>query len=155
MKDELGDRMKMYEGKEAQREFIPILPILARLDGRAFHTFCHKMEKPFDAGFHATMTRVTKTLVEESNARVGYTQSDEISLLFHSENFKSQVFFNGSIMKMTSTLAAVASVEFNYEWGELVGNHKPTFDCRCWQLPDKAEVANYFLWQYFLKFQLI
>lgn len=31
--DDLGDRMKMYEGQEAGRHFIPHLPIIARMDG--------------------------------------------------------------------------------------------------------------------------
>ena len=39
MSDTFGDRMKMYEGIEAQRAFMPGLPICVRIDGRAFHTF--------------------------------------------------------------------------------------------------------------------
>ena len=34
MTDDFGDRMKLYEGIEAQRTFIPGLPICVRIDGR-------------------------------------------------------------------------------------------------------------------------
>lgn len=34
MNDGLGDRMKLYEGLEAGRRFMPLLPVLARIDGR-------------------------------------------------------------------------------------------------------------------------
>lgn len=33
MSDDLGDRMKMYEGMEAGRRLMPLLPVLARIDG--------------------------------------------------------------------------------------------------------------------------
>ena len=39
MEDALGDRMKIYEMAEAGRRFMPLLPILARIDGRAFSSF--------------------------------------------------------------------------------------------------------------------
>ncbi len=47
-KDSFGDRMKMYEGAEAQRKFLPGLPIVARLDGRGFSRFTKGLERPYD-----------------------------------------------------------------------------------------------------------
>ena len=48
-KDNLGDRMKGYEN--AYRiKFPQRLPVLLRIDGKAFHTFTKGMEKPFDEG---------------------------------------------------------------------------------------------------------
>lgn len=79
--DDLGDRMKMYEGQEAGRHFIPHLPIIARMDGRAFHTFARDLEKPYDSRMMESMCSVTTALVHETNAIVGYTQSDEITAL--------------------------------------------------------------------------
>ena len=59
------------------------------------------------------MIRLTKFLVEETGAIVGYTQSDEISLTWHSTDHKSQIFFDGRVLKIASVLAAQASVKFN------------------------------------------
>jgi len=151
---ELSDRMKRYENLY-QQQFCPLVPVIARLDGRAFHTFCNGMIKPFDKDFHDLMVQTTVYLVEASNAIVGYTQSDEISLLFYSDRFESQVFFDGKVMKMVSTLAAMASVKFN---DMLVMGCSPvverihggctpvTFDCRAANYPVE-EVANYFIWR--------
>lgn len=46
MSDALGDRMKMYEGAEAGRRLMPLLSLLARIDGRAFNSFTRGMERP-------------------------------------------------------------------------------------------------------------
>ncbi len=80
--DDLGDRMKMYEGQEAGRHFIPHRPIIARMDGRAFHMFARDLEKPYDSRMMESMRNVTTALVHETNAIVGYTQSDEITLVW-------------------------------------------------------------------------
>ena len=56
------------------------LPLYARIDGRAFHTFCRGMKKPFDYDFIQTMRYAGKFLLEQTNADVVYIQSDEISL---------------------------------------------------------------------------
>lgn len=85
--DTFGDRMKVYESKEAQRRFLPLLPICARLDGKAFHTFCSVLRKPYDDRLFMAMAETTKILVRETGARLGYTQSDEISLLWYSNDF--------------------------------------------------------------------
>ena len=61
------------------------------------------------------MQRVTKKLVEDSNAIIGYTQSDEISLIFNSDSINSEVFFNGKLFKMTSILASMCTAYFNKE----------------------------------------
>ena len=138
--------MKLYEGR-FQQELCPLVPAVARLDGRAFHTFCAKMEKPFDAAFHNIMVNVTMHLVKETGARLGYTQSDEISLLYYSDTFDSRIFFDGNVIKMVSTLSAIASVCFNEHAPEgWIRNKRPTFDCRIANYPIE-EVANYFIWR--------
>lgn len=147
----LGDRMKRLEAFETERAFLPGLPILARLDGRAFHMVTHTLDGPYDARFQKLMDATTHHLVEESNALIGYTQSDEIQLLFHTDNEKSQLFFDGSPFKMTSILAATASVFFNeglnmHALGSL-NHYRPVFDCRVWAVPSKVEAVNAFIWR--------
>jgi hypothetical protein len=50
-KDGLSDRCKRFELAEAGRSAMLGLPLLARLDGRAFHTFTRDLNRPLDATF--------------------------------------------------------------------------------------------------------
>lgn len=77
--DDLGDRMKFYEGLGVH-PLMPKLPVCARLDGRNFHAFTRHAERPFSRFFHEVMVAITKHLVVEACASLGYTQSDEITL---------------------------------------------------------------------------
>lgn len=175
MEDTLGDRIKSYEAQESDRRFMPLLPICARLDGRSFSTFTKGMKRPYDVNFSRLMIDTTKRLVEETNAKIGYTQSDEISLVFYSDKVESQVFFDGRIQKMTSILASMCSVyfkffmncklsrmthDFNFPskadevvtqedfnlWCDKSVKH-PIFDCRVWTVPNQMEACNTLLWR--------
>ena len=46
--DGLGDRCKGYEMAEAGRRAMRGIPLVARLDGRAFHTFTRDLRRPYD-----------------------------------------------------------------------------------------------------------
>lgn len=46
-RDSLGDRMKNYE-KVPSSKLIRRMPVIIRLDGKAFHTYTKGMDKPFD-----------------------------------------------------------------------------------------------------------
>ena len=149
-RESLGARMKRYEAAEAGRRLMPLLPVLARLDGRGFSTFTRGLERPFDARLSALMIEATRALVEETGARVGYTQSDEISLLWYTTNSKHPLFFDGRVQKMVSVLAALATVEFNRGLLAVLPEYaarRPVFDCRVWQVPNPEEAANTFLWR--------
>ena len=145
----LDDRMKLYESSYT-RKLTPLLPAFARLDGKAFHSFCRGLEKPYDLRLSEIMQRITKSLVESTNANLGYTQSDEITLMWYSDNYDSQIYFSGKINKMVSVLAATCSVLFNDEIKENIPEKeslKPVFDCRVWNVPTLDEAANVFLWR--------
>lgn len=149
-KDELGDRMKEYEGVEAQARFMPLLPIIARLDGRSFSKFTKGMERPFDANFSHCMIQTTKYLVEHTGASIGYTQSDEISLAWHQTDRQSEIWFAGRKQKMISQLAAQATLKFNQLVQAFLpdfASRNPTFDARVWQVPNRTEGANAILWR--------
>ena len=68
MEDDLGDRMKLYEGMEAGRRLMPRLPCVARIDGRSFSTFARDLAKPYDPRLSRLMIETTRHLVRESNA---------------------------------------------------------------------------------------
>jgi tRNA(His) guanylyltransferase len=151
-KDEFGDRMKEYEMMEAGRKFLPLLPVVARLDGKNFSKWTQGLERPYDERMSKVMVEVTKVLVDKTHATIAYTQSDEITCVYYSDDYKSQIYFDGRIMKMTSVLASIASVNFNIEAHIHLGAHtmfKPPayFDCRCWQVPNIIELINTILWR--------
>lgn len=152
MSNSLGDRMKLYEGMETQRKSMPYLPLCARLDGKAFHSFCHSLQKPYDTRLSSLMVDTTKFLVESTGALVGYTQSDEISLLYYTENHRSQLWYDGKFQKICSVLSGYASSFFNKKLPEVLpekADALPVFDCRVWNVPTREEAANVFLWREF------
>ena len=147
----LGGRMKMYEAQETQKRCMFHLPVCARLDGRAFHSFTKGLKRPYDKGFSALMQSVLIDLVTETDACIGYTQSDEISLVFREPTPESQIFFDGRVQKMTSILAAMCSVKFNKEIARFLpdSHHDKVgmFDCRVWSVPNRSEATNVLLWR--------
>lgn len=149
-KDDFGDRMKLYEGIEAGRKLMPLLPIVARIDGKTFSTFCKGLERPYDERLSQLMQATTVFLMEKTGALVGYTQSDEISLLWYADDYKSQTFLNGRVTKLVSVLAGWASAYFTRHLPSYIpekGHVVPCFDARVWNVPNREEAANCFLWR--------
>lgn len=110
--DELGIRIKQYEAQTTKTTLMPSLPVYARIDGRAFHTFCRGLKKPFCYELVDTMQEVTKFLIEETHAQLGYVQSDEISLCWLDID---KAPFDGKLFKLQSVLASLATSKFvNY-----------------------------------------
>lgn len=150
MKDDLGDRMKLYEKERTGERLDPGSIVYARIDGRGFSKFTKGMDKPFDAGLRNTMIEVTRALVKKTHALIGYTQSDEISLAWRDSDF---MHFNGKIQKLTSILAGMATSHFiiegmnNIEPSYILERY-PHFDARVFELPDLHELTNAFLWRY-------
>lgn len=118
-------------------------PAVLRLDGRAFHTYCRGLDKPFDSQFMADMDATAVHLMSEiSGVVAAYVQSDEISLILpaHPERM-----YGGQIQKLVSVAAGEASAMFN-----LARQHTGrlgTFDARAFPLADAAEVVDYLAWR--------
>lgn len=147
-KDPLGDRMKAHEAVTQSR-----LPrrtyTLLRLDGKAFHSFTRStgMERPFDQRMVDQMTHTTRELVSNiSGCVLGYTQSDEISLLLTDfKSIQTQPWLGGSLQKIVSISASMATGYFNsgpHTFGKVA-----FFDSRAYTIPDPVEVANAFIWR--------
>ena len=147
----LGDRMKMYEQAEAGRTAMKGLPLLARLDGRAFHTYTRGLKRPYDERLTRCMVDTMKYLVDKFHVVIGYVQSDEITLLWDVQSWEDgEYMFSGKFQKLTSVLAATASAYFARRSMELLpekNDELPTFDCRVWQVPNRQEAANAFYWR--------
>lgn len=146
---DLGTRMKHYE-QLTNKSLMPLLPVCIRLDGKAFHNFTKGLRRPYDERLIALMVETTKWLMEQTSAIVGYTQSDEISLIWLGANYKTQMNFGGRIQKLTSILAALCSVRFNKMLPSFIEekrNESPVFDCRVWNVPTLEEAVNVLIWR--------
>ena len=142
----LGDECKALEGRQSQT-LLPYVPFLARLDGRAFHTFTRGLNKPYDQRFSALMWEVSRRLVKDFSVTLGYTQSDEITLYWEAGNS----LFGGRVSKLESSLAGLASGVFNKLLPEYIPEKVegmiPHFDCRCWAVPNWESAYKSFLWR--------
>lgn len=154
---DLANRMKKYEAV-SKDTLITRMPVILRIDGKAFHTFTRGFNKPFDFILAKSMQGTMKYLCENIQGCVlGYTQSDEISLaLVDYKKFTSSAWFDNEIQKIVSIAASMATMEFNRIFRLLAvkdGTAKyldkagmALFDCRAFNLT-KEEVANYFYWR--------
>lgn len=151
MNDALGDRQKEYESVESDRRLMVLVPAMARLDGKCFSKFTKGMNRPYDVSMSNLMVATAKFLAEETNAVMAYTQSDEISLCWYSDDRRSQIYFDGRIQKITSVLAATCSCYFNSAFANFFYEcQRPStaiFDCRVWSVLTLEEAANVFLWR--------
>ena len=112
--DTLGDRMKGYEN--VNRNYLTRrVPVIIRIDGRAFHTFTRGFKRPFDEILVKSMQETMKYLCENIQGCVlGYTQSDEITLvLIDYKRLDSCAWFDYNIQKMASIAASMATMAFN------------------------------------------
>jgi tRNA(His) 5'-end guanylyltransferase len=140
--DELDARLRVFETASDQC-MLPGLFLVARLDGRSFTRLTkeeHPFEQPFDERFRDMMIQTAQHLMTSAGFRIiyGYTQSDEISLLFASGEDK----FGRKLRKVISILAGEASAKFSLLLGAI-----GVFDCRISQLPAAALVIDYFRWR--------
>ncbi len=144
MHDSLGDRMKrQYEDRT--RYTLPRRTYtILRLDGRAFHTYCRGLDKPFDYGFMRDMDYTALHLCEQlQGSALAFVQSDEISILLTDfSTITTDAWFDANIQKMVSVAASIGTAYFNSLRLSLA-----TFDARVFTIPDRIEVENYFIWR--------
>ena len=155
-KDSLGDRMKFYEEKGGVKDvLLPLIPAVCRIDGNNFSKFTKGLKRPYDERLSSLMQATTRFLVEYSNACIGYTQSDEITLVWKSNSIESQIFMNGRRDKMNTLLAGRATAFFNRNLASYLPEKEkactpersPVFDCRVWNVPNEAEACNVLIWR--------
>jgi tRNA(His) 5'-end guanylyltransferase len=149
--DDLGDRMKSYEAVTTSRKAFKGQPLIVRLDGKSFHTFTKGLKRPYDTRLSALMVETMKALVDRMGSIVGYTQSDEITLVFYEDSFSSADYpFNGRIQKMESLCASYATAYFNKQLEFHLpekADQLPIFDARAFVVPNLVEAYNCVLWR--------
>lgn len=175
-KTTLGDRMKNNYENISRYYLTRRAPVIIRIDGKAFHTFTRGFKKPFDDILVKTMQETMKYLCENIQGCVlGYTQSDEISLvLVDYAELTTDAWFGNNLQKMCSVSASMATMAFTKNFVKnvkecermaLIGNvvlfeddekyinvlkkaieKGAMFDSRVFTIP-KEEVCNYMLWR--------
>lgn len=171
--DDLGTRMKTYYEQIPKTKLMRRMPVIIRIDGKAFHTFTKGFQKPFDEVLIKSMQETTKYLCENIQGCVlGYTQSDEITLvLVDYQRFETAAWFDYEVQKMCSIAASMATMAFNDSFGHNVVkyldslseteldnqdeyitaicramNKGAMFDARVFNIP-KEEVTNCIFWR--------
>ena len=169
-KDSLGDRMKEFYENRSKLYLPRRVPVIIRLDGKAFHTFTKGFKRPYDEILHNTMNATMKYLCENiQGCKLGYTQSDEITLLLTDyDTITTDAWFGYGMQKVCSVAASMATLAFNrffrqYYNKALTELGAPLdsdpylsklsekldcamFDARCFSIP-KDEVTNCFIWR--------
>ncbi len=139
--DDLDAKMRVYETAN-DRIVLPGVYIVARIDGRGFTRLTkerHAFDAPFDVRFRDYMLETTEHLMNCGFSVIyGYTQSDEISLLFDLKEGS----FGRKVRKFNSVLAGEASARFSLLLGDVA-----CFDCRVCELPSVDLVRDYFRWR--------
>lgn len=140
--DDLDSRMRVFETAHDHR-VLPGMFIVARIDGRSFTRLTretHAFDAPYDVRVRDMMvSTLTHVMSSGFQAVYGYTQSDEMSVLFH----RDEGAFGRKLRKLESVLAGEASAKFSLLLGD-VG----AFDCRISQLPRERDVVDYFRWRH-------
>ena len=169
----LGKRMKEFYEQVPKTRLVRRMPVMIRIDGKAFHTFTRGFQKPFDDILIKSMQETMKYLCENIQGCVfGYTQSDEITLvLVDYKKLTSSAWFDYEVQKICSISASMATMIFNKFFRqnveEYTENYKYTnnlitnkiintywcavergamFDSRCFNVP-KEEVTNFVYWR--------
>ena len=163
--DDLGKRMKEFYEQVPKTRLVRRMPVMIRIDGKAFHTFTRGFQKSFDDILIKSMQETMKYLCENIQGCVfGYTQSDEITLvLVDYKKLTSSAWFDYEVQKMCSISASMATMAFNRVFSfnifEVAGldntlletyrkasEKGAMFDSRCFNVP-KEEVTNFVYWR--------
>lgn len=146
-----GQKFKQYE-KEAQSRLPEKSYAVVRMDGKNFSTYTKRFAKPYDAVFMEAMDATTRQLCANvPGVLFGYTQSDEISIVFSDmQGERSQPWLGGKLSKILSLSAATCTALFIRQMGLADdGSQIPVFDARCHTLSGPEEIQEYTRWRRF------
>lgn len=166
--DSLGNRQKGYEAVYKQK-LVPKMPIVMRIDGKAFHTFTKGMKKPFDDLLIDSMQKTMLALCKDTpTCKLGYTQSDEITIVCVCDDMKkTEGLYDYKVQKILSIIASKATRYFNQFFFENVDKLQKDinafknvvditvykkklfvaeFDCRVMNIPE-WDIINNLIWR--------
>lgn len=142
--DGLGDRIKRYEAA-GSHTLTRRVPVMIRVDGRAFHTFTRNCARPFDGEIiNAMMVAAKHVAAEMAGFRLAYVQSDEATFLIDDlASLQSEPWFGNKVNKLVSVTASLFTAAFNHAWP---GEELATFDARAFSIP-REDAPNAFVWR--------
>jgi len=154
--DALGNRMKDYEFSSTHY-LTKKIPIICRVDGKAFHNFCKRFARPYDKVLNSALNGVMKKLCSQiQGVKLAQRHSDEISFVITDyDKITTDSFFEYNISKICSVVASMATAEFCRILGTenapfkaylYIDEDWPTFDCRCFNIPE-SDLENYLWWR--------
>lgn len=141
---DLAKRMKEYESV-SKTKLIRRMPVIIRIDGRAFHTFTKGFQRPFDEVLIKSMQDTMKYLCENiQNCVLGYHQSDEITLLLVDyKELNTSPWFDNEVQKICSITASMTTMAFNKFFQRNVEENILEYKCsltpQCVEMQQKAE----------------
>lgn len=145
--DDLGLRMKTFYEEIPKTKLMRRCPVAIRIDGKAFHTFTRKFQKPFDEILIESMQKTMKYLCENIQGCVfGYTQSDEITLiLVDYKKLTSAAWFDYEVQKVCSIAASMATMAFNRNFRDTIdlAYDQEFRDLGLNKEPDKSQEDDY------------
>lgn len=148
--DEFGDGIKKLELQYAGALLDENSPFCVRIDGKSFHSYTKGLKRPYDQRLSEAMIDTMNFLLDKSDAKVGYTQSDEISLVFFKTAPHQQNYFGSRIQKLTSVLSSMATARFNWKVQQTIPEKKEIFaffDARVWSVPELKDAADVLVWR--------
>lgn len=140
---DIGNRMKEYE-RVTEYMLSHRIPVILRIDGRAFHTITRKrFKKAWSQEFVDQMILTAQQVMTDiQGCDFCYSQSDEVSFLITDyRTIRTNSWFNYDLRKMISISASLASSVFSQLYGKNV-----CFDSRAFSMP-QDDVCNYFIWR--------
>ena len=141
----IGDRMKSNYEDRARLMLTRRMPVITRVDGRAFHTFTRGFERPFDKRIIMAMEKAARSVCEDAQGcKAAYIQSDEASFLFTDyDTITTEAWFDYNKAKVETITASIMTAAFNVA---IESSRSAHFDARAFNVP-REDVANYFLWR--------
>ena len=168
---DLSQKIRSFESSYNQH-LAANKPWILRLDGSSFKNYTSHFQKPFDKRFTDSLVGTSAYLLERTNARLAFCQSDEISLVFaateainpdpFSQNSRMAIpiLFNGRCQKIASVMSGMASVKFNQlmqaaDWSnasqqavQKVFHELAFFDARAFSVPDEQAAMEAIYWRH-------
>ena len=146
----LGDYCKRLERVYTDQRAAIGLPVYVRIDGVRFSRFTKGMTRPFHEPLSRAMIETTKRIMEKYPAIIGYTQSDEISLVFH--HAEHEIHHGGKFQKLVSRLASCATAAFHAAATDqgmtpYLERQFPEFDARAFPVATLDEAREMLRWR--------
>lgn len=142
----------LYYRDLTDHRLVPGLYTIIMLDGRSFSKKVkNKFKKPFDDFFVKAMNETASYLCTQiQGCRIGYVQSDEISLLIRDwldTGESGSSFFEYRLCKLNSICASLATSKFNRLMWENGHSDLYEFDCKAWNVPNQNDAYAWFLYR--------